>query len=368
MLENRAILQFTIEVTARCNNNCRHCYVNVPASDSSAKKAEPTLKEIGDVADQAIEMGAIWCTITGGEPLLREDFSNIYLSLKKRGLLVSIYTNAAMVDEGHIELFKRYPPREIEVTVYGITRETYEAVTRRPGSYQAFVRGLKMLQDVGLKVRLKAMALRSNLHEFSQIARFCREGTADYFRFDPFLHLRFDGNRGRNEEIRSERLTPEEIAILEREDPVRFHSLKKSCTKQNNSGACNIKCDHLFHCGAGVGSFVLGSDCNLRLCSSLKHPDCIYDLRKGNLADAWQKVVPKVRDMRSSRQEFLMNCRTCPLTQLCIWCPANSYLEEGIMDAHVSYFCEVAHARAKSLEEVKDNIAEKTSRNSRSSG
>ena len=106
-------------------------------------------------------MGAVWCLLTGGEPLLRDDFEELYLGLKRLGLLVSVFTNACLVTPAHVELFRRYPPRDIEVSVYGATRETYERVTRRPGSYDAFVRGLDLLLASGVPVRLKAMALRS---------------------------------------------------------------------------------------------------------------------------------------------------------------------------------------------------------------
>ena len=30
-------LSFELEITARCNNDCLHCYINVPAGDSAAK-------------------------------------------------------------------------------------------------------------------------------------------------------------------------------------------------------------------------------------------------------------------------------------------------------------------------------------------
>lgn len=349
MLEKRSILQFRLELTARCNNDCRHCYICLPAGDRAAQAREPTFSEIMEIADQAVQMGALWCTITGGEPLLREDFEAIYLGLKRKGLLVSVFTNACLLQEKHVALFKKYPPQDIEITVYGVTKETYEAVTRRPGSFDAFLLGLNLLLENGLKVRLKTMALRSNVQELPQIADFCRARTKDYFRFDPLLHLRLDCDPARNEEIKSERLPPQEIVALEKADPERFHALEKGCSKLINSDFCGIKCNHLFHCGTGVGSFVLGYDGNLRLCMSLQHPDCIYDLRKGSLTDFWQSFVPKVKDLRSDKEEFLETCRVCPIINLCIWCPAHAYLEDGEMDAQVPYFCAVAHARAEAL-------------------
>jgi radical SAM protein with 4Fe4S-binding SPASM domain len=345
----RMPLSFDLEVTARCNNNCHHCYICLPPKDRQAKMMELTLEEIERLAGEAVSMGAVWCLITGGEPLLRDDFFEIYMDLKRKGLLVSVFTNATLIDEEHIELFRKYPPRDMEVSVYGVTQETYEKVTRNPGSFKAFMHGLNLLLDNGIKVRLKAMAIRSNFHELPQIARFCRERTMDYFRFDPLLHLRLDRNQTRNEAIESERLTSLEIVALEKADAERFHALEKSCDKLINPDLCDNQCDHLFHCGAGNGGFVLGYDGNFRLCSSLTHPECVYDLRKGSLADAWHNFVLKVREMRSENKEFLETCRICPIINLCLWCPAHAYLEQGSIDAYVPYFCEMANARAEAL-------------------
>jgi radical SAM protein with 4Fe4S-binding SPASM domain len=249
--------------------------------------------------------------------------------------------------EEHVRLFQKYPPRDIEVTVYGVTQETYERVTRRAGSYAAFMRGLALLLESGIKVRLKAMALRSNLHEMPEIARFCREKTKDYFRLDPFLHLRYDGDQKRNEEIMSERLSPEEIAALEASDPERLEALQKSCERLIASNSSVPDCNHLFHCGAGNDSFSLSYNGLLRLCSSLWQPDCVYNLKRGNLKEAWQTFIPQVREMRSNKKEFLSKCLGCSIVNLCMWCPAHAQLETGAMDTPVDYFCRVAHARTE---------------------
>jgi radical SAM protein with 4Fe4S-binding SPASM domain len=346
---DRKLISFDLEITARCNNNCRHCYINLAADDKKAKEKEISFQQIKHIVNQAVSLGAVWCLITGGEPLVREDFFDIYLYLKKKGLLVSVFTNATLIRSKHIKFFKKYPPRDIEVTVYATTRETYEKVTRNPGSFDAFMYGLNLLIKNNIKVRLKAMALRSNAHELNAIAEFCRQRTKDYFRFDPFLHLRFDANAKRNAEIKSERLLPGEITAIEKEDSERFQALEKSCDKLINPEFSHINCNHLFHCGVGNGSFTVSYDGFFRLCSSLWYPACIYDLKKGSLAEAWQDFVLRVREMRSERADFLKKCRVCPIINLCLWCPAHAHLESGELDKPIDYFCEVAHARASSL-------------------
>ncbi len=345
----RSLISFDLELTARCNNNCRHCCINLPANDKEAKEKELSFAEIKRIVDQAVSLSAFYCLITGGEPLLREDFFEIYLYLKKKGLLVSVFTNATLINQGHIKLFNRYPPRDIEVTVYGVTQGTYEKVTRVKGSFAAFMRGLNLLLENGIKVRFKTMALLSNMHQLPAIAKFCRERTKDYFRFDPFLHLRFDADTQRNAEIKSERLGPEEIVSIEQHDARRINALEKSCNMLINPLFEHYNCDHLFHCGIGKGSFTVSYDGYFRVCSLLSHPECVYDLKKGRLKEAWENFALKVIDMRSNNEEFLKKCRKCSIINLCMWCPAYSYLETGELDKSVEYFCKVARARADSL-------------------
>ena len=349
-------ISFDLEVTARCNNDCRHCYINLPAGDRAAEARELSLPEIERIAAEAASMGALSCLITGGEPLLRRDFPEVFMALKRQGLLVSVFTNACLVTPAHVELFRNYPPRDIEVSVYGATREVYEAVTRRPGTYEAFRRGLDLLLESGAKVLLKAMALRANVHELPAIAAFCRERTNERYRFDPFLHLRFDGDPVRNAEIREERLSPAEIVAVERADEERFGTLQMGCAeliRPDHAGAVD---DILFRCDAGTGSFNVGYEGTLRLCRSLWHPETIYDLRTGTLAEAWETVAPRVRALRSQSPRFLEKCARCGIINLCPWCPAAAVLESGQMDAWVEDFCEVAHERSKAISEAAASV------------
>jgi radical SAM protein with 4Fe4S-binding SPASM domain len=344
-----ALFSFTLETTARCNNRCRHCYINLPETDSSARADELSLAQLKDIADQAVDLGAVWCLITGGEPLLRDDFEELYFYLKKKGLLVSVFTNATLISESHVRLFQKYPPRDLEVTVYGMTQKIYGRVTRRPDLFNAFRAGLSRLLEAGVKVNLKAVPIKANIDEYKEIADFCRKYSHGPFRFDPLIHLRFDRDEKKNEQIRPQRLSPEQIASLERRDEKRFVALQRNCNRLILPETGRQVQPFLFTCGAGLSDFVVSYNGFFRLCSSLWHPECIYDLKNGSVKEARQILVPKVRSMTSYDPGFLNSCAKCRLVNLCLWCPANAWLETGRMDLGSQYFCRVAKARAQEV-------------------
>lgn len=351
--KQRPLFGFELELTARCNLNCRHCYINLPANDENALKNELSFKEIKRLAQSAVDLGALWCLITGGEPLIRKDFEDLYIMLKRKGLLVSVFTNATFIKDHHVRLFKKYPPRNIEVTVYGTTEKTYTQLCRTSRAFNAFQSGLNRLLDAGLPVTLKTMTLRSNVHELPEITKFCRSKSSTAFRHDPFLHLRLDKNPHRNKEIIKERLSSKEIVSLEANDKGRMTALNNVC-RLSAVGMSPKAGQGLFRCRAGLEEATIGWNGKFRLCNSLTHPNCVADLRKISLEKAWREFVPKVRKLSAITPSYLQTCGGCDIINACMWCPAHAFLETGSLEAHVPYFCEIAKERVRQAKEVNE--------------
>ncbi len=351
--QRRRLFSFELELTARCNLNCRHCYINLPVNDRSVQTKELSFEEIERVAEEAVAFGALWCLITGGEPLVREDFEDVYIMLKRKGVLVSIFTNATLLDDHHIRLFEDYPPRGIEVTMYGASEATYERICRRRGAFNAFQKGIGRLVDADIPVTLKTVALRSNVHEFSEITRFCHDNGRVGFRYDPFLHLRLDRDKKRNREIMAERLSAGDIMALEAADNDRLCALVNTCQLFESDAIS--KDSRLLRCRAGLDGCTIGWDGKLRLCSSLTHPDCVFDLREMSFSDAWRDGIPKIRELRSQSTAYQASCGSCGIINACLWCPAHAYLETGSLETCVPYFCEIANGRVRQAEEARLN-------------
>ncbi|MFH2059633.1 MAG: radical SAM protein [Pseudomonadota bacterium] len=346
--EKRTLLYLSLEFTARCNNNCSHCYVNLPENDAVAIKKEMTLGEIKTIVDEAVELGCLWVHITGGEPLLRTDFIDIYLYLKKKGLLITLFTNASLISDEHIKLFKQFPPRDIEISVYGMTPEIHRKVTRETLFKETCI-GIEKIIAAKLPVTLKTTILKSNFKQLDKITTYCKDKTKSQFRFDPFLHLRVDKDEKRNKEIRSQRLKTKEIIELEKNDPDRIIAIKKRCSELSKTNPSKIISKKIFKCDAGINSCYVGYDGTFKLCSSLTHKHCTYDLKNGSLSEAWKGFAPSIMSKTSDNKSFKENCMNCDISSFCLWCPANADLEIGELDGHVQYFCDMTKERFQEL-------------------
>jgi radical SAM protein with 4Fe4S-binding SPASM domain len=344
----------TMELTERCNNNCIHCFINLPDDDLDAEKKELSTDEIKGILQEASSLGSFIVKFTGGEPLLRDDFEELYIFARKLGLTVVIFTNATLITPHLAGLFSRLPPfAEIEITLYGMKAESYEAVTEVRGSFQAAKKGINLLLEKNIPFIVKGALLPPNKSEIDEfqawaktIPRMDRPPGYSMF-FD--LHSRL--NVRKNNMIKNLRVTSEEgLKVLTRRPENYSKEMREFCAKFLRPSG-----DRLFSCGAGRRSGSVDAYGNLQACLLLRHPDTVYNLKNGSLKDALTNFFPKLREMKTNNLAYLGRCAKCFLKSLCEQCPAKSWIEHGTLDTPVEYLCEIAHAQAKYLGLLKGN-------------
>jgi len=344
MRDKGCLSQVSMELTERCNNNCLHCYINLPVDDEEAKEKEITFAEIKTLVDEVAKMGCLFWHLTGGEPLLREDFSDIYLYLKRKGIRVTLFTNATLINSETANLFRKYPPQNLEVSIYGLSQKTYEAVTRNLGSFRAFRQGINLLKENHIPFTLKAAVLPQNFHEIKKMRDFAWSLTGEPLGVVLKLNLGSKCGKGsKRDSIKRLRIPPDKAMEVLKQDEKRYRKdIERFC--QKFLGAPGD--DRLFSCGAGVGGCHIDAYNNFQLCMLLRHPDCVYSLRKGSFKEAWEKFVPQVREIKANNKKYQEKCQQCFLKSFCEQCPAWSWMEHSVLDEPVEYLCEIAHTEA----------------------
>ena len=342
-----------IELTERCNNNCIHCCINLPADDLDAKAKELSTSQIKNILEEAVSLNCLTVRFTGGEPLLREDFEELYVFARKLGLKVLLFTNATLITPKLADLLNHTPPLEkVEITVYGMKKASYEGVTRISGSFEAAWQGINLLLENKIPFVVKSALLPSNKDEIDEFEEWANripwlDKPPSYSMFFD-LRCRQDGQK--NEAIKKLRVTPEQgLKVLTRQKNRYLEEMKEFCSKFMRPAG-----DNLFSCGAGCASGCVDAYGMFQPCLSLRHTETVYDLKDGSLKDALINFFPKVREMKAVNPDYLNRCAKCFLKGLCEQCPAKSYLESGTLDTPVEYYCEIAHAQARFLGLVKE--------------
>ena len=133
------------ELTARCNMNCVHCYLQ-----NVHDTKELSYDKIIEIIDILYEKGIVFLTFTGGEILLRKDFVDIYLYAKKKGFLVELFTNGYLFDDKIIDALAEYPPLLVDISLYGASENTYRKVTGLQNAFARVIQNCKKLKKVVL--------------------------------------------------------------------------------------------------------------------------------------------------------------------------------------------------------------------------
>jgi radical SAM protein with 4Fe4S-binding SPASM domain len=334
--DNRIPFSGSIDLTHRCNLRCVHCYLGPQSSSRPTDASELNTEQIRSLLDEITEAGCLFFLITGGEPLIRKDFAEIYRHAKTNGLIVTIFTNGTLITNRIAELFHEFPPYSVEISLYGATPSTYEKITGVKGSYDLCVRGIQLLLKNGINVQLKTMLMTLNSHEFFTIENMAKEFGVR-FRFDAALFSRLNGDK----KPVSFRVPPEEAVQKEFSDPVRYRNWQDYVMRHKE----NYVEDNLYICGAGSPNFHINPYGKLQPC--LMTHTIQYDLLNGNFLSAWYNIYKEIRE-KKVRQDF--PCKGCEKVAYCSYCPAFFLLENGKEDIRSEYLCRLGSLRHERLQ------------------
>lgn len=332
--ERRIPLFGTIDLTRACNLNCIHCYRGTPSASEKGGLHETGTEKWKQIIDEITAAGCLHLLITGGEPLLRKDFSEIYQHAVRNGMLVTVFSNATCVSDEILALFSDLPPQAVEISLYGASAKTCERITRVHGSFDRCMQGIERLRHRGIRVALKTILMTANRHEFAAIQDIARQ-LGVKFRFDASIFPCLDGDPSPIDY----RVSPETAVQLEMADPERRRRWVDHFRKTRNAQYPET----LYICGAGTAAFYIDPAATLRPCLMTQDPE--FDLRKGSFAEGWHTVIAAIRD----RKNTIDACRNCGRISLCGYCPAFFRLEKGDETVRSEYLCELGEHRQKAI-------------------
>jgi radical SAM protein with 4Fe4S-binding SPASM domain len=340
IVSERTPVSASIELTYRCNLHCGHCYC--PPGERSA---ELSTAEVKAVFDELASLGTLFLLITGGDPLLRKDFPELYRHAKELGLLVTVFTNGTLIDERIAALWRELPPYLVEISLYGLTREVYEKVVAVPGSYERCLEGIGRVLADGHPLALKCPVTRDNAHEIPGIAQLAKDLGVD-FRYDPVILATMEGKT----HTHAFRLAAEEVVAFEARDPEKDRAYRRWHADESKPAPTS---EALFSCGAGKNSLHVDPYGNVQVCLMVKN--FRHSLRERPLGAIYREEFPRIL---SIRRETSSKCGSCASRSTCNNCPGMALWETQRSDAHVDFLCALTAVRERTYPGAARDAAE----------
>jgi radical SAM protein with 4Fe4S-binding SPASM domain len=357
----RIPLDGSLELTHRCNLRCVHCYLGDQSSIRKHHKDELSTVEIKHLIDQFVAAGMLNLLISGGDPMVRKDFAEIYTYAIRSGVRVSVFCDGVLVTERIVELFNRYPPRTVEVSLYGATAQTYERITQVKGSFERCLTGIDRLLAAGHRVRLKTVLMTHNRHELEGMEAIASaRGIGFYFDTAVFPCLPHSDNKGGANKDRSAGALPPvgrartsiDVAPPKRDAPLQLRLSPVEAAKAHLANPekraeyietyeqtrHHPHTDQLYTCGAAQTNFHVDPYGKLQACTISTNVD--YSLREGSFKDGWNGPLAALRQLKASPD---LHCNTCDKRSICSGCPAMFSAETGQGDEKVQYHCHTTH-------------------------
>ena len=330
----RVPLSGGIALTHRCNLGCLHCYAREDAAKPEEHGRELATGQWRKILDEIKAAGCLYLLITGGEPLLRNDFAAIYEYAKRQGFLVTIFSNGTLVTDNTAELFRKLPPRRLEITLYGASAATYERITGVPGTYERCRLGIEKLLAAGVNVALKGVLLTLNEHEFPAMEKIARDYGVE-FRLDAALFPSFAGDRS----FLDLRVSPDRAVAREFATPGALQGAREFLKRFRAS-----ETDRLYPCSAGTTVFHIDPHGTLFPCLMVRRYGC--SILESGFEQGWSEAMVSLKDMRL---EAGSPCRDCGDKMLCGYCPGFFEIENGTEQVPSSYLCALGELRSAKL-------------------
>jgi AdoMet-dependent heme synthase len=226
MTANPAV-EVDLQITNRCPLACNHCVYD---SSMSAPYGLP-FDVLPHLVSEAAALGVSQISITGGEPFLREDLSDIVALVAGHGIEVCVQTSGLFVDRTD---FGRLHTSGLDLLLVSLdgSANHHDIFRHRAGLFRLAVRAIEQAVTHGIPVRINTVVTRSNARDVVELLPIAEVLGVEVFSFFYLSPL------GRGAQIASEALSFSDWAAFE-------HTVRRWCLRDGRSGGMAVKVQHV---------------------------------------------------------------------------------------------------------------------------
>lgn len=343
------IKDLTIELTNKCNEKCKHCYLPHHIKEHG-KYAN--LNKTQKIIDEFASMGGKTITFTGGEVLLYRDLSKVIEYAFSKNLKVAIYSNLLNLNNEHIELFKKVGVYEVQTSLYGISSATHDTITNVNGSFDATVHSIKKLIENSIPTKVAYSVMKSNWKETCMVIDLCKEINVP-IDVEIYINACID----HSQDNLKQRLSIDEMRTF-------FNTLmqydKEFCINllHRHKNQYDEHFDFLDFlnapvCSAGYLGLYITTSGSITTCPNLQGISMGENLK--SLKEVWEDS-PQINKIRHLLEGTLSKCVECEASDFCARCFARNYCEKRDLTIPPEYACEVAFLAKEIITKNKEQL------------
>ena len=313
--ENKIPLSATIEVTDACNEDCIHCYRPSP------KREAWTIDLFTRTCAELSELGCLQIDFTGGEPFLKKGFVDYLKIADGHGFIISILTNATLIDDEAIRVLKNIKIRTIYVSLYSDIADIHDAITKLPGSFNTTVSTIRKLAKNNIPVFINAPIMAANKDSTAGIKRL-----ADEIGLDVKFAYKITPSYNKSLQTKEMNVYSKQELMKNISDPK--VALYSELIELKKSGQ-TVARDRIRYCDTGFRSITISPEGDIIPCTALRL-GC-GNITEAKIATLWAENTNMLywREKGSLVKE---ECKSCSSYDFCEPCPAGYFAENNSLD------------------------------------
>lgn len=323
---NKHILTIQWHITEKCNNNCRHCYMERLNNDLSLQQLELALDKILNFESQSNNL-FVKFTLTGGDPLQFKDWEKFARSIVKKGKQLSFLGNPELLNDNTLSILKDLNIDSYQLSLDGL-EDTHDYI-RSPGSFKRTIDAIHKLQSWEIPIHIMFTLSKTNENELIPLIDYLDSLDVPLnFAFDflvqignandgklPFsnnINTIFAAYLSKKSELQSKN---SKVVLLEKSSYFLPYKFKHGLL--NFDFYNDFSCDICSGCGATWQHFTILNNGDVCICRRM--PIIIGNIIQDNLEDIFSNNSI-VSDFRN--KDAYAKCGTCIFYQFCRGCPA----------------------------------------------
>lgn len=300
----------SLELTNKCNFNCRYCYQN------SNNKKNKFLKDPISILKFLKNKHIVGFELTGGEPLLHPQIYEIISFINTNFSLLGIITNGSLLNERHLKLLKNKSCAvALQVCLDGDNPNMVEETTGVKGSFEMELNAIKLVKKYDFTLRVGMVIDDPEKTDHIENAlKIAKNLGADSFIANPAL----DFGRGK--------LIPDRF---KKEDQLKLHNTIKYLSEKykgffsKETESYGTDFEEMTNCGAGHRNITINWDGIMKHCPIISANDLSICHWKDISSERAQKIMRNYYELTSPNKEICNNCKYLPY---CFHCTTRAFI------------------------------------------